>query len=156
MGDGGERERAREGGGAGGIQPVPIVATVQLHLSQQRRDYFYKAFATRRARRRRNPGLKEREKQKETKREKPSLESTSAIKVEKTVLFFSFSFGDTNPAPRRSLPEPKLHGLTSAKCELRRPVSKPPPQPWLSAHLLAGWHCYRYTGRIYELSGGGG
>lgn len=27
----------------GEIQPVPIVATVQLHLSQQRWDYFYKA-----------------------------------------------------------------------------------------------------------------
>lgn len=45
VGDGGERRREREGGGAGGIQPVPIVATVQLHLSQQRRDYFYKAAA---------------------------------------------------------------------------------------------------------------
>lgn len=39
--------RLREGGwvfsGVGGIQSVPIVATVQLHLSQQRWDYFYKA-----------------------------------------------------------------------------------------------------------------
>lgn len=31
------------GSRVGGIQPVPIVATVQLHLSQQRWDYFYKA-----------------------------------------------------------------------------------------------------------------
>lgn len=31
------------GGMVGGIQLVPIVATVQLHLSQQRWDYFYKA-----------------------------------------------------------------------------------------------------------------
>lgn len=31
------------GGSVGGIQLVPIVATVQLHLSQQRWDYFYKA-----------------------------------------------------------------------------------------------------------------
>lgn len=31
------------GGRVGGIQLVPIVATVQLHLSQQRWDYFYKA-----------------------------------------------------------------------------------------------------------------
>ncbi len=38
-----ERERVRKSGGVGGIQPVPIVATVQLHLSQQRWDYFYKA-----------------------------------------------------------------------------------------------------------------
>lgn len=39
-------ERAKVGGWEvvfGGIQPVPIVATVQLHLSQQRWDYFYKA-----------------------------------------------------------------------------------------------------------------
>lgn len=31
------------GGGVGGTEPAPIVATVQLHLSQQRWDYFYKA-----------------------------------------------------------------------------------------------------------------
>lgn len=31
------------GGGVGEIQAVPTVATVQLHLSQQRWDYFYKA-----------------------------------------------------------------------------------------------------------------
>lgn len=32
-----------ERGGVGVIQSVPIVATVQLDLSQQRWDYFYKA-----------------------------------------------------------------------------------------------------------------
>lgn len=42
--EGWETERGWVGGWAGGIQPVPIVATVQLHLSQQRWDYFYKAF----------------------------------------------------------------------------------------------------------------
>lgn len=41
--EGWETERGWVGGGVGGIQPVPIVATVQLHLSQQRWDYFYKA-----------------------------------------------------------------------------------------------------------------
>lgn len=38
-----ERERGWVWGEVGRIQAVPIVATVQLHLSQQWWDYFYKA-----------------------------------------------------------------------------------------------------------------
>lgn len=67
-------------------------------------------------------------------------------------------------------PRAQPHGLTSAKCVLKRPILPPhsssphrpappllPPPSALSlfsytlsfAHLLAGWQCYHYTGRIY-------
>lgn len=149
------------GGGVGGIQPVPIVATVQLHLSQQRWDYFYKASDS---------------VPRQQSRLKTSAESTLKAEREEWMangflfvtllqhLHFSFS------------PGVQPYGLTSAKCVLKRregpfhrPRSSSPfrthhqhlllflplcPLSLLSytlsfTHLLAGWHCYHYTGRIY-------
>lgn len=68
-------------------------------------------------------------------------------------------------------PGAQPYGLTSAKCVLKRregpfhrPHSSSPHRPHLPppplppprssytlpfTHLLAGWHCYHYTGRIY-------
>ena len=60
-------------------------------------------------------------------------------------------------------PGAQPYGLTSAKCVLKRregpfhrPHSSSPPLPPPRSsytlpftHLLAGWHCYHYTGRIY-------
>lgn len=89
VGDGGEREREA---GLEGSKPVPIVATVQLHLSQQRRDYFYKAFCDSAGQTSETPALRKERNKKQ--RGKNSLE-----KNRKVFGFFSFSFGDTNPAP---------------------------------------------------------
>lgn len=151
LGGVGDWERGWAGGGVGGIQSVPIVATVQLDLSQQRWDYFYKASDS-------------------VPRQQSRLKAHRKLKVKSFLcvtllqhLHSSFS------------PEAQPCGLTSAKCVLKRregpfhrprffysssspppaPPPLPPPLPSFSSltlsftHLLAGWHCYLYTGRIY-------
>lgn len=161
-----------EGGGFGRIQPVPIVATVQLHLSQQQWDYFYKA----------SDSVPRQQSQLKT-----SAESTLKAEREECMangfLFVTLLQHLHSSFALRAQP----NGLTSAKCVLKRregpfqrprsssrhpapplplhhpppsPPPAPPPLPPPSAlvlfsytisfsHLLAGWHCYHYTGRIY-------
>lgn len=85
LGEAWETRRGREGGGgARGIYPVPIVATVQLHPSQQRRDYFYKASVTRQARQ-----AKGRNETKSKKRKQKLL--TAAEDRKRRIFFFSSS-----------------------------------------------------------------
>lgn len=149
---GGVGDRGWVGGGVGGIQPVPIVATVQLHLSQQRRDYFYKASDS---------------VPRQYSRLKTSLEST--LRAERKTVFYLVTL--LQRLHSSFSPGAQPYGLTSAKCVLKRPIFTPPlhsPLPHrphcqhllspsspsslvvsLFAHLLAGWHCYHYTGRIY-------
>lgn len=90
-------------GGAVGIQPVPIVATVQLHPSQERWDYFYKAS--------------------ESVPRQQSLLKTSAestLKAEREErLANSFLFVTLLHHLHSSL-RAQPYGLTSAKCVLKR------------------------------------
>lgn len=162
VGDGGvgEREAEREAGleGSSLSQLSPQCSCI-YHNSGG--TIFYKAFATRRARRAK-PRLEGNKKEKN-----PRLKAHRGLRKEggETFFLFFFSFGDTTPAPALVAPcrSPKPRGLTSAKCALKRPILTPlslsssPTRtpPSLSAHLLAGWHCYRYTGRIYEVGRGG-
>lgn len=125
--EGRETERGWVGAGLVGIQAVPIVATVQLHLSQQRWDYFYKASDSVA---RQQSWLK------------TSAESTLKAEREdwmangflfvtlQQYLYSSFS------------PEAQPYGLTSAKCVLKsrggpfhRPRSTSPHRPH-HQHLL--------------------
>lgn len=105
---GGVGDRGWVGGGVGGIQPVPIVATVQLHLSQQRRDYFYKASDSVP---RQQPRLK------------TSLEST--LRAERKTVFYLVTL--LQRLHSSFSPRAQPYGLTSAKCVLKRPIFTPPP-----------------------------
>lgn len=105
---GGVGDRGWVGGGVGGIQPVPIVATVQLHLSQQRRDYFYKASDSVP---RQQPRLK------------TSLEST--LRAERKTAFYLVTL--LQRLHSSFSPGAQPYGLTSAKCVLKRPIFTPPP-----------------------------
>lgn len=170
-------ERGSEGGGAGGIQPVPIVATVQLHLSQQRRDYFFFTKPSRRGGpdERKKPGLKEIKKKKQ-KEKNPRLKAHRGLKKEGGRSFFCFflfffSFGDTTPAPALVAPcrSPKPRGSTSAKCVLKRPILTPlssspaPPAPhplflltcWQGGTVIVALAGFMKWGRRREGWGGG-
>lgn len=107
---GGVGDRGWVGGGVGGIQPVPIVATVQLHLSQQRRDYFYKASDSVP---RQQPRLK------------TSLEST--LRAERKTVFYLVTL--LQRLHSSFSPGAQPYGLTSAKCVLKRPIFTPPHSP---------------------------
>lgn len=90
-------------GGAVGIQPVPIVATVQLHPSLERWDYFYKASES-------------------VPRQQPLLKTSaeSTLKAErKERLGNSFLFVTLLHHLHSSL-RAQPYGLTSAKCVLKR------------------------------------
>lgn len=140
VGDGGvgEREAEREAGleGSSLSQLSPQCSCI-YHNSGGTIFFFYKAFATRRARRAK-PRLEGNKKEK-----KPSLESPPRAERgggggRRFFLFF-FSFGDTTPAPALVAPcrSPKPRGLTSAKRALKRPILTPlslssspsPPHP---------------------------
>lgn len=121
-----------EGGGVGRIQPVPIVATVQLHLSQQQWDYFYKA----------SDSVPRQQSQLKT-----SAESTLKAEREECMangfLFVTLLQHLHSSFALRAQP----NGLTSAKCVLKRregpfqrprsssrhpaplPLHHPPPSP---------------------------
>lgn len=119
-----------EGGGFGRIQPVPIVATVQLHLSQQQWDYFYKA----------SDSVPRQQSQLKT-----SAESTLKAEREECMangfLFVTLLQHLHSSFALRAQP----NGLTSAKCVLKRregpfqrprsssrhpaPPTPPPPTP---------------------------